>query len=100
MAIATKEVNCPSESSDATYKVTQYDDGSFSCTCPHFTFRHPSEGCKHIKRVRDGCTPFSKHKLRALTQQELNERGIVVHMFDNYYICTICSKVANFDSSG
>jgi hypothetical protein len=34
------------------YTVTQYENGAFACSCPHFIYRHPADGCKHIKRIR------------------------------------------------
>ncbi len=26
--------------------------GRWTCSCPHFIYRHPHFGCKHIKAVR------------------------------------------------
>jgi Fanconi anemia group M protein len=42
----------PSESKPGVeYTVTLGDDGSWSCTCPHYTYRHTE--CKHILKVKE-----------------------------------------------
>jgi Fanconi anemia group M protein len=42
----------PSESKPGVeYTVTLSDDGTWSCTCPHYTYRRAE--CKHILRVRE-----------------------------------------------
>lgn len=35
----------------ARYTVALSDEGKWSCSCPHWVFRRPEEGCKHIERV-------------------------------------------------
>jgi Fanconi anemia group M protein len=43
----------PSESKPGVeYTVTLSDDGTWSCTCPHFTYRRTE--CKHILKVKGG----------------------------------------------
>jgi Fanconi anemia group M protein len=43
----------PSESKPGVeYTVTLSDDGSWSCTCPHYTYRRVE--CKHILKVKEG----------------------------------------------
>jgi Fanconi anemia group M protein len=43
----------PSESKQGVeYTVTLSDDGSWSCTCPHYTYRRVE--CKHILKVKEG----------------------------------------------
>jgi Fanconi anemia group M protein len=43
----------PSESKpEAEYTVTLNDDGTWSCTCPHYTYRRME--CKHILKVKEG----------------------------------------------
>lgn len=37
-----------------TYKVAQRADGTYACDCPHWKFRHPVGGCKHIHDVVAG----------------------------------------------
>jgi len=39
----------PSESQDTEYIVTEYDDGHYECTCPHFEYRciPGIDTCKH-----------------------------------------------------
>lgn len=39
-------------SGNNNYMVTRID-GTWECTCPHFTFRGPLI-CKHMKRVKEG----------------------------------------------
>jgi len=46
------------------------------------------------------CSTLKNHKLREMTQKELDERKIKVYMFDHYFICEICAEVICFDSSG
>jgi len=42
----------PSQSEPGVeYMVTLSDEGSWSCTCPHYTYRHTV--CKHILKVRE-----------------------------------------------
>lgn len=35
----------------ATHLVAQNRTGEWVCSCPHFVFRAPAQGCKHIARV-------------------------------------------------
>jgi ERCC4-related helicase len=43
----------PSESRPGVeYTVTLSDDGTWSCTCPHYTYRRTE--CKHILKVKEG----------------------------------------------
>ena len=43
----------PSESRPGVeYTVTLSDDGTWSCTCPHYTYRRAE--CKHILKVKGG----------------------------------------------
>ena len=35
----------------ATYVVSQKHDGGWECSCPHWKFRHPVDGCKHIQAL-------------------------------------------------
>jgi superfamily II DNA or RNA helicase len=43
----------PSESRPGVeYTVTLNDDGTWSCTCPHYMYRHME--CKHILKVKGG----------------------------------------------
>ncbi len=35
-----------------TYKVSERWDAKWECSCPHWTNRHPPDGCKHIKKVQ------------------------------------------------
>jgi hypothetical protein len=38
-----------SRSSSDSYKVTEYDDGSWACSCPRWKFgKAPKQDCKHI----------------------------------------------------
>jgi hypothetical protein len=37
-----------------TYKVSRRQNGDYACSCPHWKFRHPTDGCKHIKGVMLG----------------------------------------------
>ena len=42
----------PSETKPGVeYTVTLNDDGTWSCTCPHYTYRRTE--CKHILKVRE-----------------------------------------------
>jgi len=48
---ATRYWAMPSTSAvGVIYTVTQTPDGSFTCSCPDFTFRHRE--CKHIKKAK------------------------------------------------
>jgi Fanconi anemia group M protein len=43
----------PSESRPGVeYTITLSDDGSWSCTCPHYTYRRAE--CKHVLKVKEG----------------------------------------------
>ncbi|MFZ8856848.1 MAG: SWIM zinc finger family protein, partial [Candidatus Caldarchaeales archaeon] len=43
----------PSETKPGVeYTVTLGDDGTWSCTCPHYKYR--SAECKHILKVKEG----------------------------------------------
>jgi len=51
----------PSETKHGVeYTVTLSDDGTWSCTCPHYTYRHTV--CKHILKVRGELSaPKARH---------------------------------------
>lgn len=37
-----------------TYKVSKKADGTYACSCPHWLYRRPPDGCKHIQYVLTG----------------------------------------------
>ena len=39
----------------ATHLVAQEITGRWVCSCPHFMFRDPADGCKHIRQVVAWC---------------------------------------------
>ena len=43
----TVKTKVPSETEDKDYVVTEFDDGHFECTCPHFVYRGV-DTCKHM----------------------------------------------------
>ena len=48
-----KSWRVPSESKPGVeYTVTLVNDGTWSCTCPHYTYRRTE--CKHILKVKEG----------------------------------------------
>lgn len=40
--------------SGGAYVVALTRDGEWQCSCPHWKFRRPEGGCKHIRRVKAG----------------------------------------------
>jgi hypothetical protein len=49
-----KEYPFKSDSANKIYLVKKYDDGSFSCNCPSWTFkRNEIHNCRHIKYVQE-----------------------------------------------
>ena len=46
--------NVPSNSSSRVYVVSQYDDGSWACSCPAWIFKKGQRvDCKHIYEIRN-----------------------------------------------
>lgn len=53
-SVKSKEVgsfDIPSSSGSGSYMVKKYDDGSWTCECPHH--KHRGVECKHIKAAQD-----------------------------------------------
>jgi len=47
----------PSESKPGVeYTVTLGDDGAWTCTCPHYTYRRVE--CKHVLKIKEGPSAF------------------------------------------
>jgi Fanconi anemia group M protein len=62
----------PSESKPGVeYTVTLSDDGTWSCTCPHYTYRRVE--CKHILKVKEG---FSAPKASYVVHPMVREGAV------------------------
>jgi replicative superfamily II helicase len=55
--------------------VTLSDEGSWSCTCPHYTYRHTV--CKHILKVREGVLEDREYQ-RRMVERALQANTLVV----------------------
>jgi hypothetical protein len=46
------QIEVQSETSSNKWKVTEYDDGSWACSCPKWIFRRgEKQNCKHIDKI-------------------------------------------------
>jgi ERCC4-related helicase len=63
----------PSESRpEVEYTVTLSDDGSWTCTCPHYTYRRVE--CKHILKVKGGLSaPGPSYVIHPLVREKAVE---------------------------
>jgi len=66
----------PSQSEPGVeYTVTLSDEGSWSCTCPHYTYRHTV--CKHILKVREEALEDREYQ-RRMVERALQANTLVV----------------------
>lgn len=67
----------PSQSSNATYTVARYEEGSFACSCPGWTKHFPRKDCKHIMWVvAHGPTPIEPLLLSLIQVNRKAERKL------------------------
>jgi hypothetical protein len=67
----------PSESRPGVkYTVTLNDDGTWSCTCPHYTYRRAE--CKHILKVREALSaPKAGYVVHPMVREgAVEDRGV------------------------
>jgi len=52
MKLVTKRFNVASGTTNRTWCVSEYDDGSYSCSCPAWIFHKGTKvNCKHINEI-------------------------------------------------
>ncbi|MHC4311235.1 MAG: hypothetical protein ACYSW3_02045 [Planctomycetota bacterium] len=111
--MSKKKVNqwdAPSESSDKTYKVTEYDDDTWACGCPHWIYRRKE--CKHIRDAKDGYFNGNESKeyhiipasVRQVTQHKIEGHIVKIYVplipFNKYGNDIVITMIYDLESMG